>query len=277
MLNGGLLTFAKYNSDRGARRGLAIRRSLLLTSGSPSFLTRGLEVGDMEIWKDIPEYEGFYQASSEGRIRSLDRIRNNGGKYKGVIFSLSGISGLYQNATLTSRDGTRKTFTVHRLIYMAFNGEISNGKVIDHIDGDKSNNSIKNLREVSQRENSAFGKDRSSNRELPTGVYREKQTGKYGVRCCFGRDGGKRIGVFDTVSEAQKAYVFAVKNGLDAARKKYLRKPKFGVVGVSYCKTKKNFRAYGHVGKKFIGLGYFDSKELAISARLKWEHQNGLC
>lgn len=49
--------------------------------------------------------------------------------------------------------GKRKSVLVHRIIYLAAKGRIGRGKVIDHIDRDRANNRIDNLRAVSQRQN----------------------------------------------------------------------------------------------------------------------------
>ena len=87
-----------------------------------------------EIWKDIPRYEGLYQASNLGRIRSLRRkimlkYSINRGGYPMVTFS-------YKNK--------RKTFTVHRLVAIVFLGN-SKLPTINHKNGIKTDNRVKNL------------------------------------------------------------------------------------------------------------------------------------
>ena len=94
-----------------------------------------------EIWKDIKGYEGIYQVSSEGRVRSLDRIDNNNHPLKGVILkpyiSNSGylLVGLYKQQ---KRD--RKL--LHRLVAEAFIPNPDNKPEIDHINTIKTDNTV---------------------------------------------------------------------------------------------------------------------------------------
>lgn len=97
-----------------------------------------------EIWKDIPNYEGLYQASNLGRIKSLPR------KYKPneSILKPQKRNG-YLKVELCKQD--RKQYSVHRLIMMTFFG---NSKLnVNHIDGNKHNNNLENLEYCTQREN----------------------------------------------------------------------------------------------------------------------------
>lgn len=111
---------------------------------------------DKEIWKDIPDYEGHYQVSNLGRIRSLDRIitHKNGAKHfkEGQIQKLqdNGNGRLYKQM---KRDGTYKNFYVSRLVMLAFVGERPDNYVICHIDGDLENNRLDNLRYDTPYEN----------------------------------------------------------------------------------------------------------------------------
>lgn len=88
-----------------------------------------------KIWKDIVGYEGLYKISSDGIIESLKT-----GKYKKLTLSSTGylVTTLYKN-----NKGTTKY--IHRLIAEHFIYNPKNLKVINHIDGDKTNNSLKNL------------------------------------------------------------------------------------------------------------------------------------
>jgi len=96
----------------------------------------------MEIWKDIPNYEGRYQASNYGRIRSLPRPRN--GNVIRIIKQLNGKDNyLLVSLPCKKTTGRRKSFPVHRLVYLTFHGDV-NG-IVCHKDGNNRNNRMDNL------------------------------------------------------------------------------------------------------------------------------------
>lgn len=108
-----------------------------------------------EVWKPIVGYEGFYEVSNLGRVKSVERIvENNGGQQrrKERIMRLRiGRLG-YLNVTLCRESATR-VFSVHRLVAQAFIPNPENKPYVDHIDTDPSNNNADNLRWVTQHEN----------------------------------------------------------------------------------------------------------------------------
>ena len=112
-----------------------------------------------ERWLPIVGWLGFYEISDYGRVRSVDRTVSrfcNGFvcdvHLHGRIMALSPISG-YRGVAL-SRNGTTKASLVHRLLVEAFVEQIPPGKEVNHKDGVKSNNHLKNLEVVTHRENS---------------------------------------------------------------------------------------------------------------------------
>jgi hypothetical protein len=106
----------------------------------------------LEVWKDIPGYEGLYQVSDLGSIKTFNYLGH--GKEK-VIKSSLGSNG-YNNIVLY-KNGKRKLFLIHRLVYQSFKGELMKGLVIDHINGIKTQNNLDNLQQISARENIAKG------------------------------------------------------------------------------------------------------------------------
>lgn len=113
-----------------------------------------------ERWKDIVGYEGFYQISNKGRVRSLDRyvpiVRSRSIFYiqfvKGRTLKLQTDHYGYLVANLR-RNGRKKENKIHRLIAIAFIPNPHNKPVINHKDGTKTNNSIRNLEWCTQADN----------------------------------------------------------------------------------------------------------------------------
>ncbi|WP_116817932.1 NUMOD4 domain-containing protein [Pseudomonas syringae] len=100
-----------------------------------------------EIWKSIPGHEGLYEASSLGRIRSLDRVcigpSGRARRRRGIVMKPTLDDG-YFVITLCSELGARR-HRVHRLVAAAFIGDGSVDAVTNHLDGNKQNNCVSNL------------------------------------------------------------------------------------------------------------------------------------
>lgn len=109
-----------------------------------------------EVWKDIPGYEGMYQISNTGRVKSLSRERkcnrNSVATVKERIKPHFVNKKGYCQIGLC-KNGKRTGFHVHRLVAMAFIPNPYNKKTVNHIDGNKSNNNVENLEWATYSEN----------------------------------------------------------------------------------------------------------------------------
>lgn len=109
-----------------------------------------------EIWKDVVGYEGYYQVSNLGRVRSLDRITSNGRKIKGKILSTKVNTPPYYPRVSLSVNGKMKLVQVHRLVAQAFvyNPDPEHKTQVGHKDESRTNNRADNLEWVTPKENS---------------------------------------------------------------------------------------------------------------------------
>lgn len=115
---------------------------------------------DGEEWRPVSGYEGLYEVSDYGRVRSLNKFGEK------LIKDLSYGSGSYVTVQL-SKNKKRKSFLVHRLVAEAFNPNPMNLKVVHHKDGKRHNNNAYNLEWVSSHTNNLkkTKKPRTSNRQ----------------------------------------------------------------------------------------------------------------
>lgn len=102
----------------------------------------------MENWKDVTGYEGLYQVSDQGNVRSLNWRGSKGTKNLWLKPHNKG----YLQVEL-AKNGVRKTFTVHRLVANAFVPNPDKLPVINHIDEDKQNNRAENLEWCTHKRN----------------------------------------------------------------------------------------------------------------------------
>ena len=104
-----------------------------------------------EIWKDIKEYENFYQISNFGVVRSLKRKNT-----KGKILKPSKDKDGYLKVTL-SKQNKRKSFFIHRLVAQEFLSNYDNLPQINHKNEIKSDNRVENLEWCEHKYNQNFG------------------------------------------------------------------------------------------------------------------------
>lgn len=110
----------------------------------------------MEIWKDIKGFEGYYQVSNMGNVRSLDRTvrhKNHSSRFiKGKILKPGTETCGYSFVCLTKN--TKRVYArVHRLVADAFIENKQKKHEVNHIDGNKQNNQVSNLEYATHSEN----------------------------------------------------------------------------------------------------------------------------
>ncbi|WP_288638854.1 NUMOD4 domain-containing protein [uncultured Lentilactobacillus sp.] len=108
-----------------------------------------------EGWKDIPNYEGLYEASSLGRIRSRNRTIDNR-KYSGKIIKPQNNGHGYYHVTLAANK-KHSQFYVHRLVALTFLPNPSELPEVNHIDENPANNCVDNLEWCTAKYNSNYG------------------------------------------------------------------------------------------------------------------------
>ena len=104
-----------------------------------------------EIWKDIPEFEGLYQISNYGNVKSIKR--KNRCYSKLLKLHQTGGRGIRYLCAVLSKNNKHKTFSVHRIVAQAFIPNSENKPEINHKDANKLNNFYKNLEWVTRQEN----------------------------------------------------------------------------------------------------------------------------
>ena len=167
-----------------------------------------------EIFKDIPNYEGIYQVSNLGNVRSLERkVKHHKGGFKLVkerILSLETTNKGYLRASL-SKNNITKRYGVHQLVAMAFLSHTTCGykMVVNHKNFIRNDNRVNNLEIISQRENSNRKHIKSNSKYV--GVYKSWNKWRSDIRI-----GNKTIyiGNYNTQEEARDAYQKRLKDYL---------------------------------------------------------------
>lgn len=158
-----------------------------------------------ELWKSIIGYEGFYEVSNLGRVKSFNKTKS------GIILKQTVNHGYLQ--VKLYKNGLKKTIKVHRLVAEAFIVNLENKPQVNHIDEDRSNNKVNNLEWTTCKENNNHG-----NRDLKRvktlnktnfgrkrGIIRDIRYGgwiavmRYGKKC-------KHLGKFNNKEDAYQAF-----------------------------------------------------------------------
>lgn len=163
-----------------------------------------------ETWRDIPGFNGTYQVSNFGNVKSLDRICHNGGnvfyKRKGIIKKKTiNNRGYYFVCIWNAEKKKNENYRVHTLVAMAFLNHTPCGmkNIIDHIDNNKLNNRVDNLQITNQRHNSS--KDKKNKTSKFVGVSFDKSRGKW-LSVIYKNNKLKNLGRYKCEFSAHVAY-----------------------------------------------------------------------
>jgi len=169
----------------------------------------------MEIWKPIKGYLGYYEVSSKGLIRSVPRRVSN--PIHGMVNLKSKIIKQHENGhgyliVSLNKNGIRKNARVHQLVAVNFlNHKVCGHKiVVDHINGNKKDNCVDNLRLTTNRENISIGKNKNKT-SVYTGVCWSSRDSKW--KASIGINKKKvHLGYFNNENLAGQIYKEALIN-----------------------------------------------------------------
>ena len=188
-----------------------------------------------EIWKDVVGYEGRYQVSSMGRVKSLERKNCLGRTVKERILKSRTNRYGYMEVNLCA-DGKRKMLKVHRLVCQAFHDNPDNKPEVNHVNEDKTDNRACNLEWSTRRENINHG---TRNERVAKAL--SKPVGQYTLD-------GDLVKAWQSANEVE-------------------RQTGFGKGNISLAANGKFKQAYGFIWK------YVERKEKITNENYKWvEH-----
>lgn len=165
-----------------------------------------------EIWKDIPGWEGYYQVSSMGQVKSVEREIPHLGSRRVLrerILSLTPDGGGYLKVRIC-KEGAGRVRKAHQLVAEAFLGHKPCGMemIVHHKNLKRTDNRADNLEIVTNRENASQRKTQGTSEYV--GVCWSKQAKKWGARITFGEE-YVHLGLFFCECEASMAYQKALK------------------------------------------------------------------
>ena len=157
----------------------------------------------MEEWKDIQGYEGLYQVSNYGRVKSLEReITYKDGRKKTISEKIlhNFLSDLGYYHIMLSKNGVPKRYKVHRLVAQEFIPNSDNLPMINHKDENPKNNNVENLEWCTQEYNVNYGTGIERSREkLLNRIDLSKEVEQYTLD-------GDLVELFKSASEVERKY-----------------------------------------------------------------------
>jgi hypothetical protein len=224
-----------------------------------------------EIFKDIPTYEGIYQVSNLGRVKSLERYVNDKGglrfQKERVLKPAINSRGYY--IVVLTKNGKMKTFKLHMLLAIVFLNHNPDGTtkiVVDHINNNPLDNRLENLQLISHRENISKSKKGTSKY---TGVYFNNKLKKWQSQITINYK-NIYLGIFENEYEARLAYqkALVMYNNGDLSFIKY-KKYSSQYKGVYWNKNRNKWQVGITIDGKQKHIGYFTDEHDAHLAYQK--------
>lgn len=213
----------------------------------------------MEIWKNIKGYEGLYQVSNLGEIKSFklnkERILKKMETHKGYI------------CVDLSFKGKKRRVPVHRIVAEAFIPNPENKKQVDHIDENKLNNKTSNIRWLTNRENVSEYRSKRGNKVV--GVHYSKKQKKF-ISQIYISGVTYSLGMFDNINDAEKNYQKALNNW----NKKRIKPPIRRNNGI-YKKDVKGLLLKKYKNLKEVTDDGYCYASVSSSCNGKYKHSNG--
>ena len=225
-----------------------------------------------EIWKTLKNYEGIYEVSNLGNVRSLDRIityKDGRKRFKKGAKMLPCISNRGYYHLSLSKNGKEQKKDVHQLVAIAFLNHVPNGSkmVVNHKNFNRLDNNLENLEVITFRENTNKLHLKSYSKYL--GVIKGKNGG---YRSCIGIEGQKyHLGSFNNELDAKNKYDTALKEYLEKGilpkKHEFSSKHK----GIYYHKPTGKWQVNCLTTKKYLGL--FESEKIALNFLNKYNEK----
>ena len=171
-----------------------------------------------EVWKDVAGYEGLYQVSNLGRIKSMERYCKDRSSVRLIpeTFKKASLSGTEKNGqhylqVALFKDGKRRLYRIHRIVAEMFIPNPENKEVVNHKNGNKHDNRVDNLEWCTNAENNAHA--------ISTGLHKTIINGKNSVAICQCDKERNVIAEYPSMMEAERQTGIAHQNISAAIRK----------------------------------------------------------
>ena len=229
---------------------------------------------EIEEWRPVVNYNGVYEISNLGILRSLDRdaaYSNTIRRYKGTIIKPSLGTYGYLICSICN-NGISSTRQIHQLVAEAFLGHIPDGDmlVVDHINGDKLDNRAVNLRIVTTRENTStcFRKNKGKYTSRYVGVNWHKGHEKWQSRITYSQK-SYNLGFYDSELDASNSYQLALSHVINDSFYEYWETIKRVRKGYYWNRKNKTWDAAISTNGKSKFLGCFSIEQEASDAYQK--------